>query len=870
MPASRTRLLLGFLILAILAAAAGWVMKSSDQAARAGRTTDEIAAPAAPSPGAAALDADIPAAAGLERSEAAATAPDAPAKPDSILTIRAVHAVTREPVPHAEILYIWREDPNFMAMINAWKSSDRETEYRKHGRSLRADERGEARIGVAGTFVQFAARSGSLYGTGASFAEEPGPREAVLLMGEDRSFTVRVVNAAGAPVADVPLCLFTPSDRAARDPQRTDENGLAVFGHLQTFFQTEGEVPDLALTFAFPVLDRPRVPIRWQDPPAEPVTLVMPPTGKLAVEVRDASGAPWLGRSSVHLQQHVDPPKYADSSSSFQPRLGLGVTTAATDDQGVARFPFVGLGMTLDAAGHFTTGSTAWTQATGAGPLSAGEEARMRLDVGPQPAVVVFRIVLPDGSLSSDEPFQGLLVWLDPEGKPLQWDSQGTNSLDAVRRLPIPPEEPADWVRREYHTYRQEAEPGQLPVIAMLDLSGPLHQGENEFGDVPAHEAPLLAGGIVVDEAGNPVEGASISAQGLIPPEPGPFQFLHGSFPCISDAAGNFQLGGVAQPGASVLVAKQPNYLQGRAPLVPGADGHRIVMPSACELTGEVLLDEGIPAREIEVSALRDGKRTQFISRPWRTSLRPDGSFALSGLEPGIVTLRLSYTGANFTIFDVPDVTAAVNGAPDPRLHPLDLRGKIRRVRLLVLDAEGGQLSQAEFAVLNPATSALEWANTFNGQAVLYLSAPSVTVGLRAPGFAGKLLEGVSQDAEVRLERAPEVEFALEDSSIMAKHPGTVLYALWNSPLTWRAPQTIRLNADGKGRFSLPGWGEFRIGLFVPVGDGSERLDVFGAKEEPWPSFTFAAGAPIPAAMIPCSLATVEAAMARLAQEEDE
>lgn len=875
MPASRNRLLLGALILAILGASGWWVLRSAGEgAAPSGGPEGTTAVPGVP-PEPGALTDEPEAVSTLAREEATrATAPEPPALGEPVLTIRAVHAVTREPVPHAEILYIWREDPDFLTMLSAWRTSDRETEMRRHGQSIRTNERGEARIPVAGTIAQLAARSGSLYGAGASFANESGPRESVLLLGEDRRLTVKVVNDAGAPVADVPVCLYTPSDRSARDPRWTNGEGIAVFGHLQTFFQNEGEVPDLALTFAFPALDRPRVPIRWQDPPAEPVILVMPPTGTLAVEVLEAAGGPWRSNASIHLQQHVETPPNFDRSVSFQPRLALGVTLSATDEQGVARFPFVGLGLQLDAAGQFTRGSTDWTAVTGPGPLAVGQEARLTLRVGPQPSVVVFRLLMPDGKLNSDQPFQHMLIWLDAAGQMVHWESGGTSSFDGIRRVPMPIEEPDGWARREIHMFQQEPVPGQLSVIAMLDVSAPLLPGENDFGDLRAQEPPLLAGGTVVDESEQPVFGANVSLASVSGSDPGAFSFLHANFPCITDQAGRFRLGGASRPGENFLVAKQPTYLTGRVPLVPGADTHRIVMPAACALTGKVLLDEGIPPREFEVGALRDGKRPRFINRPWMTTLQADGSFTLSGLEPGTVTLRFLHAGSGATILDVPDVILAADAAPDPRLNPLDLRGIIRRIRLLVLDPDGGQLTQAEYFVLDPARPEPNWGRTSNGQVTLYLSATSVTVGVRAAGYLGQIVEGLSADAEVRLERAQEVEFVLEDPGILQKHPNTHLQVIWLSPLGRRnsqiTSQTVRLNAAGKGRYTLPGWGEFSVGIFVPVGDGSDSLDVLRANGEAWRSFSFNAGAPIPNCTIPGTLDAVERALAAQGLEQDE
>jgi hypothetical protein len=870
MPASRTRLLLGCLILAILAAAAWWALNLSGQgspipdSSGAGADAPEDGTPAE------GMLSDTPAAGqDLERIEAAA-AQEAPAADGLSLTIRTLDAVTRAPIAGAEIHFLWQEDPNYMPTLNRSRTTDREQEYRQFGQSLRSNERGEASIPITGASVSLIARSGTRFGIGTWRAAAAGPPGCEILLGEDRKFSVRVIDAAGAPVAQVPLSLFTPTDWVPRDLRLTDADGYAHFLHLQTRFQREGEVPDLTLGFAFPLADPPHVVIRWQEPPPEPITLVMPPTGVLAVEVFDSNGSAWQKRASIDLQRHVDPPPGREPAQSFQPRLALGHCTAMLDEHGVARFAFVGLGLQLDAGSRFTPGLNTWTVTTGAGPLSEGGGALLTLRTGPQPAVVLFRLMQPDGQPTPDVPYQGMLLWYDGAGGLLERDNGGSSAMDGLRRVAIPLEEPAGWVRRECRMYQQEPTLGELPLTAVLDLSAPLQPGENDLGEVMTQVAPLIAGGRVVDENGNSVFGAQIEAQYQGEESQDPLWFLNVRFPSMTDAAGRFSIGGTLRTGEHLLVAKHHSFLDARAPLVLGADSHHLVMPAGCSVSGAVLLDEGNPPREINVLIVRDGKEVRFIDRPVSYTLRPDGSFEQGGLTSGLVGVRFRVGLAGQILAEVPDVMLAPTAPPDPRLNPLDLRGKFRRVRLLVQDQDGVQLQQVSAGLLDGSAGLSRWPSSWNGQAIFYLTAPSVRVGVLAPGYMGQIIENLSADAEVRLQRAPEVEFVLQDPEILGKHPSVYLQSIWLSALSRPVSTPIALDEAGHGRMTLPGWGDYRISLWMPVNDGSEAMPVSGQSMRDWPAFTFAPGAPITPVVVPCSLAEVDRAISEFEEHEDE
>jgi hypothetical protein len=871
MTPTRIRFLVGALILAILAAAAWWVLRaeSQDPAPAANGRAESGASPAARgAEAAAALPAQGASAAQPERTAAALDGQQTNPAAEP-LRIQVVEGAEKTPVPDALVTWIHREDPAFEELMLAFDELDPETAMRERGKSARSDAEGMVVVADPGTMLMAAARSGDRYGS-TMWAPEFSPDRVLLLpISTDRSFRVRVVTPAGAAVAGVPLGLFAPHDGRFDPTARTDAQGEAVFRHLQTRFFNEA--PDLMLSFAFPLLDRPRIPIRWEDPPQEPVILTLPPIGSVEVAVLDADGAPMQPMFGVVLQQHAESARHNPAGGDpFRERASLGVATIGIDANGVAHFPWMGVGLELDAAARFQSGANVWTVATFPGPAEAG--ARVRVELRPEQLVpvAVFTPRDPGNGIYPDSYFEATLRWTLSDGKTRVGERlYCTSDLNGLCRVSLPASIPDRWTGRELRV-RSRTMSAALPAEAFLDLSAPLAPGENLFGDLPLIPLPLLAGGSVVDELGQPVASARIRVWRIGDAQFRPGPWIERVSYASTDVEGNFQLGGRLDEGDYELVAESPAFSEARVLLVPGSSSHRIVMGRGAVLAGRVLLDEELVEQEMIVRVYDAAADPRSVRPLEQVTLMEDGRFGFAGLASGTLRVQIIHSRSETLAAEIQDVALIPGAAPDPRLNPLDLRGKFRRIRLLFLDENGAQLNHARLLLLVPPPATRRWGNAAGGQGIILTTAGEVQVAVGAEGYAAQILEKVTGDTTVRRERAPEVEFVLQDPEIMRKYPGTVATGFWQSPMSdgWMEDLSIRLDADGRARLVLPGWGDFRICLLVK--NGSRMVSVSGPDIKAWHLASFAQGQPGGTFVIPDSLAEVERVLAAQQLPQDE
>ena len=569
-------------------------------------------------------------------------------------------------------------------------------------------------------------------------------------------------------------------------------------------------------------------------------------------------------RANVSVQQHVEANHHPGLEQRFQPSMGLGHAQLYLDEQGVARFPHVGLGMQLDVAGRFQTAGNEWTMTTVAGPRSAGEEAVAELTTPVPDVVLVFRLVRPDGRPTEGHPYQGVLLWLDAAGEPLASEQLGSNSMDETRRVKLPSEEPAGWTRREYHLRRQR-QPGEITLTVSLDLSAPLAPGEHDLGDILLHEPPLIAGGIVVNEQGAPVAAAEVTVIPQTPDERSARTMLPQVHSFITGADGRFRVVGEHDGGPATVLARHALHRDGQVALVGGAADHRIVLERGCEVSGVLIADEGVALQELSVKLVRDGEpdRTQNAVRVQR-----DGRFQVGGLAPGSAKLRLLHR--NGVVHEVGDLLLTPGAAPDPRLNPLDLRGKLHPIRVRVADADGDPVHQFEVKLLDASGIEAIWINGWDGELSLLSPTSPATLGVRARQHLAQVVEHVSGTAEVRLSRASETLIVLQDPAIMQRFPGAGATLRWQSSLGngLRDDASLRFDADGSGRLTLPGSGEYRICLTVPIHQGEDWLLVHGADPRLWPLLLSPPGATPERFLLPASLAEVERALVAAGEDE--
>ncbi len=222
---------------------------------------------------------------------------------------------------------------------------------------------------------------------------------------------------------------------------------------------------------------------------------------------------------------------------------------------------------------------------------------------------------------------------------------------------------------------------------ASVKLPTPPWEHLINLGDVRLKKTQLLASGIVVDTTGKPFGEAMVSIfddQGgqskLIPGETYHTD-KHGHFRIVTD---------LNVPEFRISARKYGYNFTLSQPYTMGATGIRIIVPTGGLFSGRVIADLNVPL---------DSFSFQINTKPNVTLMVPnkDGSFLTPWKIPeGSYTVTCEMTGKKAIEFtDV--IIRGGETSTDPRLNPLDMRGKLRTITFYCLDVEkepiGGQVS---------------------------------------------------------------------------------------------------------------------------------------------------------------------------------
>jgi len=325
-------------------------------------------------------------------SDAAATVP----WPDDGVDLLVIDDATGRPVAGALVHFV---DPRGHAsgddwLVRALRSSWRER-LDDEGVAVRCDASGRTRVPYRTLRVE--ARASVEGGTARGVARiGSGAREPVVVRVAVREpWTVRVVDAAGAPAADASVVQFDGDGAVFLDRRRTDGDGLARFerrGAWTAEDSSTAAIDDSSVSFVLDGLFRSpvfeRAFHRSEDHPI--IELVRPPCGSVVVEV---PGADALGRDELVTLGLA----FRSSQNALDVRYTIELTQRLGD--GELRFEQVGVGHALRVA----LGPDAERgRTTFAGPAADGEEVRVTIGRVEPGAVLFGRVVDEDGRAVAD------------------------------------------------------------------------------------------------------------------------------------------------------------------------------------------------------------------------------------------------------------------------------------------------------------------------------------------------------------------------------------------------------------------------------------------------------------------------------------
>lgn len=542
-------------------------------------------------------------------------------------------------------------------------------------------------------------------------AREPAPGIPVATAssgGQESALQVLVLEANGAPAAGAPVELSVwaqapavpvPSSSFVCEADGIATIPLSKFGS-GTRPAASGKFR-YAVEVAVPLDDPPRIDFGTEIPPPGMVTLRLPPAGRLIVHVLRAAGEPVMDRATVYVSGR-------SMAGGFSHSLGSASVRA-----GKAEFAWIGLGLELELRAASDDRATPDAEAKLSGPKSPGETVGTTIRLGKDWPRVLLRAV--------DEhhaPLPGIELHLrvvqdplSPQLARLPTDAGGRCELQVLGR------HQADNRR----TLEIEVQ-GPVARRGEVDLSFELeHEGPTDLGDVVlfAARSVLLAAGRVADDRG-PVPGARVELWSRS-------KGYRERFETITDEGGRFELRGLPLDGGLWVMASAAGHASS-SPLdvQPGSSGLALDLPRALLLEIELLLDEPLGRESVQL-VLVTGSRSMPLPVRGRTEV-----------PLGIHDLEVSTSGGLYSErIEGLHVDAGPEGI-DPRLRPLDLRGRVRPAVFDLREGQGTPLRET-WVHASLETGGRGSARTSReGRLILAVPLQASSIGLAPDGFAAR------------------------------------------------------------------------------------------------------------------------------------
>ncbi|MHC4513797.1 MAG: carboxypeptidase-like regulatory domain-containing protein, partial [Planctomycetota bacterium] len=408
---------------------------------------------------------------------------------------------------------------------------------------------------------------------------------------------------------------------------------------------------------------------------ARPVRLTLPRTGGISVAVQDANGRPVPDGCIVSIQRpHVG--KDVDG-------LYTSVRVSRPVREGRARFLFFPLGQEFYATASPLDPSVGRATTQGAhalfdGPTASGQQVAITLQLGaPHPALrgrvldehgkplaealLISKFLRAEGLAGGPPAGFGRLMKTDAEGR-FTWLSNPWIDVRTATRLEV----------ELIHWCSTGAGGDPRGPRGAFVAAGPLPPQGLDVGVVRLGSKPLLLTGSVRDARGNPIPKARIIVDGLTPTAKGERWKQLGDFRCQDD--GNFSFSGSAPERLRVRCIARGYFAAPYRECQPGDRNIEFVLKPWCVVNGRFLLDPGLPTEDLEAA----------VGDLW-SHVDKDGSFQIIALQPGVHAVDLKMMDR--VMHRVEGVS--VRPEEPTKLPPIDLRGRLRVLRLQVLDKDG-------------------------------------------------------------------------------------------------------------------------------------------------------------------------------------
>lgn len=555
-----------------------------------------------------------------------------------------------------------------------------------------------------------------------------------LVLARHSTLRVEVVDARGQPAAGVPIVVTSLLAEANHRPQplftgtTSQPDGVFVVQRPQLRLRDRAKV--VRVIADLPGVDTAAEVVLGGTP--QRVRLQLPPIANLAFELRDGRGAPLFDRARVRLVP-------ADVSASnlwpereWDAAIGTGSPPAL-----------------YSVAAHREYAARTYVQRqtleARVGPFVAGADGVVTLSFDPG-STSVFGRALDE----TREPLRGVPVLLRYTAGHRDGSITSQTDDDGRFRFVLQPVDAAALESAQLELNRSPE------LIGALVLAGPLPVAAVHVGDVVLTPAPLVASGrleivgggglddrieiVAVRKKAFVHEGQTLERQRDSP-----------GLKVLRLDATRFEVSGAVGAERHWLVARSNVHLPSQpVELVVGAQDLVLRLEKGSSLDVEVLLDDrlGLPSPSVQLRLRREGSdegrepTRQRVGRP---------VYTWQGLASGTYVLDVVATADTTPLATIGDIVVrAGQDNRDPRLHPLDLRGKLRAIVITAVDENGKRIfaRRGEVHIAGRPQASVPMTA---GEALVVTTAPSIDVVVAVGGFRLVTLNGIANDSAVTL-----------------------------------------------------------------------------------------------------------------------
>jgi len=759
-----------------------------------------------------------------------ATGPANPIEPSLAegVEVLVVHGETEAAVPGAEVYFLDIESLEIEALARS--KMDIQEIFHRYARRFLADDGGRVTVPPANAAVM--ATAPDLWGGGQLRKDQEEPY--TLELYPDPLLRVRVVNAAGEPLAGIPVTIMRGEYGYGDPPVDTRApDGIAEFEHVLAMARME-EVGPIRVGLALPLHEEVAQEIDVEDPPQEPIEFVAPPLGRLEVRVVSEGRALDEPVFVTVLPAREDE---ADEDRGFRRSMALQ-TNRRVLDVGEERVVVpVGIGLELEVTASTESGLGPVEERV-SGPRTAGATKSVELRLVPIKPVLVGRIVDPEGAPVASTALRNRLRTVR-EGGSGSTGSQTRTDEEGRFRYVMRDDRPFEEGTRTL-TFTTEDDAPE-PAEARVDLSYVLPPGETDLGDLILGSKPLLVSGTVVDEAGAPVPKAQIR---VAREERYGSSNEHVYWDSLSDLRGTsdddgrFRIHGMAEEGLLGIRARHDGYAQGEyVRFSPFSSDVVIILESAGRIVGRVLHDGEGSRPPVDIRARLD---TGEDEGSHGVSFEDEGRFEIRSLPPGSYTVTVTLGSSQNPLLEVSGVVVrSGETTEDPRLAEIDLRGRLHRFTVTVVDVDGKppERVMASYRSPNDPEGEESWAMAWrDGLLRIDTLHEAVDVDISAQGYRSLRLEGLSSDEKVVLQGGIPVRLVLADRGAMpGPEHGLHAFLVRQEHRMYDYPEPVPFEPDGSVRLTLPRPGTYHLDFMigrVREGGGSMSLRGFISPSE--------------------------------------